>query len=91
MNGPIPIADSVAKVRVPVMLLNGSKDARIAAAMPGIDSVMKALGKTYSAQNYEGAVHRFLRRTIRKRRPTRPRERRTSPRRRMDGRGRWRF
>ena len=61
MNGPVPIADSVAKIKVPVMLLNGSKDARIAAAMPGIDSVMKSLGKTYSAQNYEGAVHGFLR------------------------------
>ncbi len=55
------IADSIAKIRVPVMLLNGSKDARIAAAMPALDSIMKAMGKTYSAMNYEGAVHGFLR------------------------------
>lgn len=61
MTGPQPTADSLAKIRVPVMLLNGSKDARIAAAMPAIDSTMKALGKSYSAQNYEGAVHGFLR------------------------------
>ena len=61
MNGAVPNADSLAKIKVPVMLLNGSKDARIAAAMPAIDSTMKALGKTYSAQNYEGAVHGFLR------------------------------
>jgi carboxymethylenebutenolidase len=61
MSGPVPNADSLAKIKMPVMLLNGSKDARIAAAMPAIDSVMKALGKSYSAQNYEGAVHGFLR------------------------------
>ena len=55
------VTDSVAKIKVPVMLLNGSKDARIAAAMPALDSIMKALGKTYAATNYEGAVHGFLR------------------------------
>jgi carboxymethylenebutenolidase len=55
------IADSLAKIKVPVMLLNGSKDARIAAAMPALDSMMKALGKSYSGTNYEGAVHGFLR------------------------------
>jgi carboxymethylenebutenolidase len=54
-------ADSLGKIRVPVMLLNGSKDARIAAAMPALDSIMKALGKTYTGVNYEGAVHGFLR------------------------------
>ena len=61
MNGAVPNADSLAKIKVPVMLLNGSKDARIAAAMPAVDSTMTALGKKYSAQNYEGAVHGFLR------------------------------
>ena len=61
MNGAVPNADSLAKIKVPVMLLNGSKDARIAAAMPAVDSTMKALGKKYTAQNYEGAVHGFLR------------------------------
>ena len=55
------IADSLAKIRVPVMLLNGSKDARISTAMPALDSIMKALGKTYTGMNYEGAVHGFLR------------------------------
>lgn len=56
-----PIADSMAKIKVPIMLLNGSKDARISASMPTIDSMMKAMGKTYTAVNYEGAVHGFLR------------------------------
>jgi carboxymethylenebutenolidase len=56
-----PDADSLAKIKVPVMLLNGSKDARIGAAMPAIDSMMKAMKKDYSGTNYEGAVHGFLR------------------------------
>lgn len=54
-------ADSLARIKVPVMLLNGSKDARIAASMPQLDSIMKALGKSYTGVNYEGAVHGFLR------------------------------
>jgi carboxymethylenebutenolidase len=55
------VADSIAKIRVPVMLLNGSKDARIAVAMPGLDSMMRTMGKSYTGINYEGAVHGFLR------------------------------
>lgn len=61
MKGAAPDADSLAKIRVPVMLFNGSKDARIGAAMPAVDSTMKALGKTYASKNYEGAVHGFMR------------------------------
>jgi carboxymethylenebutenolidase len=60
-NGPVPIADSLAKINKPVMLLSGSKDARIGAAMPALDSAMKAMHKTYSGTNYEGAIHGFLR------------------------------
>ena len=61
MNGATPIRDSLAKIKVPVMLFNGSKDARIGAAMPAVDSAMKALGKNYVGTNYEGAVHGFMR------------------------------
>ena len=53
--------DSIAKIRVPVMLLNGSKDARISAQMPALDSVMKANKKSYAGTNYDGAIHGFLR------------------------------
>jgi carboxymethylenebutenolidase len=61
-GGPaVPIADSLAKIKVPVVLLNGSKDARIGATMPAVDSMMKALGKNYVGKNYPGAVHGFLR------------------------------
>jgi len=56
-----PIRDSLAKIKTPVMLLNGSQDARIASAMPGLDSALKALHKDYTGKNYEGAVHGFLR------------------------------
>jgi carboxymethylenebutenolidase len=59
-NGALA-GDSLAKITKPVMLLNGSKDARIASAMPALDSAMKALKKSYTGVNYEGAVHGFLR------------------------------
>lgn len=61
MNGTAPNGDSLAKITKPVMLLNGSKDQRIAAAMPAVDSAMKALKKDYNGTNYDGAVHGFLR------------------------------
>jgi carboxymethylenebutenolidase len=61
MNGAVPSGDSLRKIGVPVMLFNGSKDARIGAAMPGLDSAMKALGKNYVGTNYDGAVHGFMR------------------------------
>lgn len=60
-NGPVPNGDSLKKITKPVMLLSGSKDARIGAGMPATDSAMKALGKDYFGKNYEGAVHGFMR------------------------------
>jgi carboxymethylenebutenolidase len=43
------------------MLLNGSRDARIGAMMPSIDSVMTAMKKDYVGVNYDNAIHGFLR------------------------------
>jgi carboxymethylenebutenolidase len=60
-NGPTPNADSMAKIKTPVMLLSGTKDPRITASMPAIDSMMKAMHKDYYGKNYEGAEHGFLR------------------------------
>jgi carboxymethylenebutenolidase len=57
----MPIADSMAKIRVPMMLLTGTKDAGITAQMPYIDSMMKAMNKPFTGKNYEGADHGFLR------------------------------
>ena len=61
MNGAVPVRDSLAKINVPVLLFNGSKDARIGAAMPVLDSLMKTLGKNYAGTNYPGATHGFMR------------------------------
>jgi carboxymethylenebutenolidase len=60
-NGAALVADSMKKINKPVMLLSGSKDARIGATMPAIDSIMKANGKWYYGSNYPGAVHGFAR------------------------------
>lgn len=56
-----PIADSLAKIHVPVMLLSGSKDPRIGAGMPALDSAMVSMKKQYFGRNYEGAAHGFVR------------------------------
>ncbi len=56
-----PNADSLAKITRPVMLLSGTKDPRIGATMPALDSIMKANRKDYFGRNYEGAVHGFVR------------------------------
>ena len=56
-----PDADSIKKMNAPIMLLNGSLDARISAAMPALDSLAKQFGKDYTGINYEGAIHGFLR------------------------------
>ena len=61
MNNAVPSGDSLAKITKPVVLLSGSKDARIGAAMPAVDSAMMALGKSYYGVNYQGAIHGFLR------------------------------
>ncbi|MGH7689343.1 MAG: dienelactone hydrolase family protein, partial [Gemmatimonadaceae bacterium] len=52
-------------------LLSGSKDARIGAAMPAIDSMMHALGKDYFGHNYQGAIHGFMRAQDDPRKPVR--------------------
>lgn len=61
MDGAVPNRDSLSKIKTPVMLLSGARDARIGAAMPAVDSMMKALGKSYVGINYQGASHGFLR------------------------------
>jgi len=61
MNGAVPNGDSLAKIKVPVMMFNGAKDARTGAGMPGVDSAMKAMNKSYYGKNFPGAVHGFVR------------------------------
>ena len=57
----VPDRDSLMKITKPVMLLSGAKDTRIGSAMPAVDSMMNALGKSYYGHNYPGAVHGFAR------------------------------
>jgi carboxymethylenebutenolidase len=54
-------ADSLARIKVPVMMFSGAADARIGAMMPSVDSIMKSMKKEYSGTNYPGAIHGFLR------------------------------
>jgi carboxymethylenebutenolidase len=55
------VSDSIARIKVPMMLLNGGKDTRIAAQMPQLEAAMKQHRKDYSGTNYEGAIHGFMR------------------------------
>lgn len=59
--GTSPPPGRLAAVRAPVLGLYGSDDARVNATVPGADSAMKALGKTYRTVFYAGAGHGFLR------------------------------
>jgi len=56
-----PVADSMAKIKTPIMLLSGTRDARIGATMPALDSTMKSMKKDYFGMNYQNASHGFLR------------------------------
>jgi len=61
MNGAVPNGDSLAKIKVPVMMFGGATDMRIGAGMPGVDSAMKALNKWYYSKNFPNAQHGFVR------------------------------
>jgi len=59
--GVSPATASLTSVKAPVLGLYGGNDARVDATIPPADTAMKALGKTYSPNIYEGAGHGFLR------------------------------
>jgi carboxymethylenebutenolidase len=59
-NGAVAV-DSLAKIQSPVLMFNGSLDARTGAFIPPADSAMKKLGKWFEGTNYDGAVHGFMR------------------------------
>ena len=59
--GSPPPPEAMAAIRAPVLGLYGGNDARITAAVPGTDSTMKRLGKSYEYSIFEGAGHGFLR------------------------------
>lgn len=59
--GTSPASARLASVRAPVLGLYASDDARVNVTVPPADSAMRALGKTFSFQFYDGAGHGFLR------------------------------
>ena len=59
--GSSPQTQSLASVRAPVLGLYGGDDARVNSTIPPADSAMRAMGKTYQQEIYDGAGHGFLR------------------------------
>jgi carboxymethylenebutenolidase len=59
--GTAPTAEQMNSIRAPVLGLYGGNDARITNAVPGVDSTMKRLSKTYEHHTFAGAGHGFLR------------------------------
>jgi carboxymethylenebutenolidase len=59
--GVPPKPEQLPNVHAPVLGLYGGTDARIALTVPGTDSAMKALGRTYEHTIFPGAAHGFLR------------------------------
>lgn len=59
--GSPPNAADMANIKAPVLGLYGGNDARITSTVVPTDSAMKALGKSYQFQIYDGAGHGFLR------------------------------
>ena len=59
--GSPPTPEAMANIKAPVLGLYGGSDARINATIPGADSAMKRLGKSYEYQIFDGAGHGFLR------------------------------
>ena len=59
--GSPPNAEQMANIKAPVLGLYGGSDARINATIPGADSTMKRLGKSYEYHIFDGAGHGFLR------------------------------
>jgi carboxymethylenebutenolidase len=53
--------DSLARARAPVLGFYGGNDARVSFTVPGTDSAMRKLRKTYDWHIYPGAGHGFLR------------------------------
>lgn len=59
--GAAPDASQLAAARAPVLGLYGGNDARLSLTVPGTDSAMRQMHKTYQSKVYDGAGHGFLR------------------------------
>lgn len=59
--GVTPDSTQLPHARDPVLGLYGGNDARISSTVPGTDSAMQRVHKTYAFKIYDGAGHGFLR------------------------------
>ena len=59
--GVSPDAQTLARVRAPVLGLYGGDDARVTGTVPAARQEMKRLGGRYETEIYDGAGHAFLR------------------------------
>jgi carboxymethylenebutenolidase len=59
--GPAPDSAQLGNARAPILGLYAGNDARISSTVPGTDSSMQRLHKTYVDRIYAGAGHGFLR------------------------------
>lgn len=53
--------EAIARINCPVYGFYGGDDARVGATIPKSKELMKAAGKTYEPESYEGAGHGFMR------------------------------
>ena len=58
--GPAPDSAGLGRIRAKVLGVYGESDARINASLPGVDSTMKRLGKSFAWDQYPGTGHGFL-------------------------------
>jgi carboxymethylenebutenolidase len=58
--GSAPAAESLGKVRVPVLGLYGETDERITSKVPEVAEAMKKFDKKYEYKIYPGAGHAFF-------------------------------
>jgi carboxymethylenebutenolidase len=58
--GPAPDAGALARIQAKVLGVYGENDARINAALPSVDSAMKARNKSFEYNLYPGTGHGFL-------------------------------
>ena len=58
--GSAPDSAAIQRIKAPVLGVYGENDARINADLPRVEQQMKAAGKTFTPNTYQGTGHGFL-------------------------------
>jgi carboxymethylenebutenolidase len=58
--GTAPAAEKVARITCPIVGFYGARDQRVNAGIPGFQEAMRAAGRPFEHQVYEGAGHAFF-------------------------------